>query len=347
MQLASVRALKEQLKAASGASPDPSERLTATRSFAATRAADKSQNGAIALGVVPGKSDGYRLAVRTRLRNRFIDHWTEKIRRETRGEVDIRATGRIFKRPQVATRAPKANRAEFYRRRLRPLRIGSSIGDISSTFQSAGTLGCFVISRRVPHYLSLLTNNHVIANENQNAIRSPIVQPGTLDNSITNQDTIGRLGRFTHLRDRVTNLFDVALGDLYDDVPIDPRRVGTFANLQSVRDVFDLPPRATVYKVGRTTGQTRGRITAMELDNVLVEYDMGTLRFDNQIEIEGVGTSAFSDSGDSGSLIVDRQGHAIGLLFAGSEEGGSNGQGLTFAHPLQPVLDHLEVELER
>ncbi len=347
MQLASVRALKEQLKKASGEILDPSERLTAAHSFAATRAADRSLSGAIALGVVPGKSDGYRLAVRTRLKNAFIENWTEKIRQETRGEVDIRATGRIFKRPQVAARALKANRAEYYRRRLRPLRIGSSIGDISSTFQSAGTLGCFVTRRHAPHYLSLLTNNHVIANENQNAIRSAIVQPGTLDNGTTNQDTIGELGRFTRLRTRVTNLFDVALGDLYDDVPIDPRRIGTFARLQAVRDVFDLPPRATVYKVGRTTGQTRGRITAMELDNVVVEYDMGTLRFDNQIEMEGIGTSAFSDSGDSGSLIVDSQGHAIGLLFAGSDEGGSNGQGLTFAHPLQPVLDHLEVELER
>ena len=44
-------------------------------------------------------------------------------------------------------------------------------------------------------------------------------------------------------------------------------------------------------KVGRTTGKTLGRVTAFELDNVVVGYDIGNLRFDNQIEIEGAGTT--------------------------------------------------------
>jgi hypothetical protein len=36
----------------------------------------------------------------------------------------------------------------------------------------------------------------------------------------------------------------------------------------------------------RTTELTRGRATAFELDNVVVGYDLGNFRFDNQIEIE-------------------------------------------------------------
>lgn len=37
---------------------------------------------------------------------------------------------------------------------------------------------------------------------------------------------------------------------------------------------------------------------------------------------------------------------AIGLLFAGGDEGGSNGKGLTFANPIEAVVDALRVDLE-
>jgi hypothetical protein len=101
-----------------------------------------------------------------------------------------------------------------------------------------------------------------------------------------------------------------------------------------------------VAKLGRTTGLTRGQVTAFELDNVVVGYDLGNLRFDNQVEIEGAARDApFSRGGDSGSLIVDADRRAVALLFAGSDVGGSNGQGLTFANPVRAVLDALEVNL--
>ena len=100
-----------------------------------------------------------------------------------------------------------------------------------------------------------------------------------------------------------------------------------------------------VAKLGRTTGLTRGRVTAFELDNVVVGFDIGNLRFDDQVEIEGAGEGPFSDGGDSGSLIVGRDKRGVALLFAGSDQGGENGQGLTFANPLRAVLDALKVEL--
>jgi len=45
-------------------------------------------------------------------------------------------------------------------------------------------------------------------------------------------------------------------------------------------------------------------------------------------------------------LIVDEDLRAIGLLFAGGDEGGSNGKGLTFANPILTVLNKLQVDLE-
>lgn len=95
----------------------------------------------------------------------------------------------------------------------------------------------------------------------------------------------------------------------------------------------------TVYKVGGTTGLTRGRINAIEVDNPIIGYDRGDLEFDGQIEITPEGNEPFSLGGDSRSLIVDDQLRAIGLLFAG------NDVDVTYANPIQSVTKALNVQL--
>jgi hypothetical protein len=101
-----------------------------------------------------------------------------------------------------------------------------------------------------------------------------------------------------------------------------------------------------VGKVGRTTAVTRGRVTAIELDDVVVGYeDLGALNVDDQIEIESLDDGPFSRGGDSGALVYRQDGVAIGLLFAGSESGGRSGKGLTYANPIDQVLEILDVEL--
>jgi hypothetical protein len=106
----------------------------------------------------------------------------------------------------------------------------------------------------------------------------------------------------------------------------------------------DVDPDELVEKLGRTTGHTRGRITAVEVDGVGVQYDDGVHTFDDQVEIEGL-TGAFSAGGDSGSVIWRSRDRApLGLLFAGSTEGGSAGGGVTFANPLGTVLRSLGVD---
>lgn len=78
---------------------------------------------------------------------------------------------------------------------------------------------------------------------------------------------------------------------------------------------------------------------------MVVGYDIGDVRFDNQIEIEGAGDAPFSQGGDSGSLIVDADRRAVALLFAGGDQGGANGKGLTFANPLTAVFGALKIDL--
>jgi hypothetical protein len=131
-------------------------------------------------------------------------------------------------------------------------------------------------------------------------------------------------------------------------------KTGLEADLRTIKGLGELAGLGCAFvddgtevaKLGRTTELRRGNVTAFELDNVVVRYDLGDLRFDNQIEIEGAGTESFSDGGDSGSVIVvaDTR-EAIALLFAGGDVGGSNGKGLTYANPLHTVLDKLKIDL--
>ena len=345
MKLSSVRALKEQLLSVPTALVEHVAVARSFRAFAARReTADRAMNR-IALGVARKKKNDFRLAVRPQRSGPLISAMLEQIKQEARGEIDVQYIGTIVKFASKLRRS-NATQPAFYRARRRPLRIGSSISDVHEEFISAGTLGCFVVGRRSPHYLGVLTNNHVIANENANSAGDPVVQPGTLDEGKNPADQIGELGRFVRLRGNATNFVDAAIGDLYEEMEYDARQIGNLGDLSGLGDVIELPDGATMYKAGRTTGQTGGRLTAFDVDNVRVEYDMGVLRFDNQIEIEGTGNRAFSDSGDSGSLIVDEQLRAIGLLFAGGDEGGSNGRGLTYANPIGTVLDELNVDLE-
>ena len=171
-----------------------------------------------------------------------------------------------------------------------------------------------------------------------------IVQPGALDGGSPTADRVAKLTRFVRLDPGQTNFVDCAIAKLNSTIQADVHKlkgIGTLAGQRS----SDLQVGDVVHKVGRTTGVRHGRVTAFELDGVAVEYDIGVISFDNQIEIEGAGNRSFSDAGDSGSLIVDDQMRAAALLFAGGDHGGSNGKGLTYANPIGAVLQALKVKL--
>jgi len=69
-----------------------------------------------------------------------------------------------------------------------------------------------------------------------------------------------------------------------------------------------------VWKSGRTTGVTKGKVVDVDCTS-RVEYDRGECIFRNQILIE---SPNFSAGGDSGSAILNREREVVGLLFAGS-----------------------------
>ncbi|HLQ45222.1 MAG TPA: hypothetical protein VK137_10870, partial [Planctomycetaceae bacterium] len=243
----------------------------------------------IAVGIAQSKKQ-HQLAVRVQRRALLNHPLLDRIRKQAKGEVDVRYVGRIGKLETPAT----------LQKRRRPLVIGCSIGHHKIT---AGTLGCFVQSRTTNATL-ILSNNHVLANENKAKAGDAILQPGRFDGGTNPADIVATLQKFIRLKPSRTNFVDAAVAQPSADIHFNQKKLGGFGNLKGIGPDF-LDEGTNVRKVGRTTGETKGRVTAFELDNVVVGYDIGNLRFDNQVEIEGAGTSAFSDGGDSGSLIVN------------------------------------------
>ncbi len=218
----------------------------------------------------------------------------------------------------------------------------SAKGEADVQYIAAGTLGCFVKMR--DGSARILSNNHVLADENSGKKGDAVIQPGRFDGGKKTKDTIGALDKFVKLNPHGANFVDAALSTIKKGVQFDAKTLHGLGQFKGVGPDF-LDAGDEVAKVGRTTDVTHGRVTAFELDNVVVAYDIGNLRFDNQIEIEGAGTGPFSRGGDSGSLIVDADFRAVALLFAGGEQGGTNGQGLTFANPIHAVFEVLGVDL--
>lgn len=219
------------------------------------------------------------------------------------------------------------------RTRMRPAQPGCSVGfrDPNSQLVMAGTFGALV---KRGQRLFILSNNHVLANENSLPLGSPIFQPGLLDNGDPNQDQIARLSRFVALDVNANNKVDGAIAELVAPGLASKEILFIGEPNGKARAEVDM----TVHKFGRTTDYRVGRVTSIETD-VRVEYDLGVLTFEDQVIIEGLNGQPFSAAGDSGSLILERgTNRAVGLLFAGSRTH-------TVANHIDDVLRQLRVTL--
>ncbi len=335
MKLDSVRDLKSTLveKVLSGnllSAVAGSARAASVSAFNLTSAG--RNQASFAFGITRKNKTDYKLAVRLQQRPLETSGMLEQIKSQARGEADIRYIGRV--RPTA-----KAPTIPWHRKRQRPLLIGCSLGHTAVT---AGTLGCFV--RGTGGKLWILSNNHVLANENDARQGDPIIQPGDFDGGSPSTDSIAKLAKFIRFRHGKDNLVDAACAALNDGLEIDLSTLKGLGKLKGLAsDEIDIG--SIVHKVGRTTGVTRGKVTAIEIDNLVVDYNSGRISFDNQIEIETTGTGAFSRGGDSGSIILNDDLEAVALLFAGSDHGGSSGFGRTFANPVNRVLKDLKVKI--
>lgn len=249
--------------------------------------------------------------------------------------VDVEESGtfRAFATRRSRKRASAAATLPNPRVRRRPAPAGSSIGYRipGDQFVMAGTFGAVVkTSRR----LFILSNNHVLADENRMPAGSPIYQPGLMDGGHIAGDQIAELTRFIKLRSDRYNRIDAALAEPLTKNLLDKAVLHIGAPNGTVAAALDM----TVHKFGRTTSYTSGRVTSIDTD-VVVEYETADFTFENQIIVRGSNSTMFSDSGDSGSIILQRGTNAaVGLLFAGSSS-------YTIANHIANVLRSLRVQM--
>lgn len=224
-----------------------------------------------------------------------------------------------------------------YRKRSRPAKPGCSIGFALDALQDevlmAGTLGA-IVSDGVTRYI--LSNNHVLANENQLPIGTAIYQPGLLDHGDITTDAIAQLSRYVPLDFTGSNRVDCALAEILAQELIRTvvmAKVGKLSSPQPIAVVAGM----VVEKVGRGTGYTVGKVFDVSATLALA-YEMGEIGFVDQILIRS-DSGSFSEGGDSGALVVDTDsGRAAGLLIGGHGD-------FSVANHLEDVLAELGVSI--
>jgi hypothetical protein len=213
-----------------------------------------------------------------------------------------------------------------------PIQLGTSGGwryDLANGYCCGGTLGSLI---KVGSTQYILSNYHVLVadivtggNSRVAANGDPVIQPGLIDVSCnaSNAQNVATLA-FVNAPTLPNYNIDAAVaqvttGMVRTDGAI--LEIGTLSATTVAASIGKL-----VKKSGRTTGLTRSKIAALN-GTVSIAYENEcaggaafTKTYTGQIIITNK-RSAFLNSGDSGSLLVEdvaTNPRAIGLLFAGS-----------------------------
>jgi hypothetical protein len=247
--------------------------------------------------------------------------------------VDVEETG-LFRPFAAPKKQPVTKSAALNPRvEMRPAHPGCSVGykDPDPKFTVAGTFGALVKDGKNSYILS---NNHVLADEDRLPPGSPIFQPGLLDEGDINSDQIAELTRAVALQVKGPNDVDCAIAKLMKP-SLASKEILFIGAPQGTTDAqIDM----TVHKFGRTSGYTVGRITGINTD-IALPYDIGLLTFANQILIVGLGAASFAAQGDSGALILERSSNrAVALLVGGTRSH-------VYANHIGDVLQALNVSL--
>ncbi|HEV7375397.1 MAG TPA: hypothetical protein VGN95_11810 [Pyrinomonadaceae bacterium] len=254
--------------------------------------------------------------------------------------------------------------------------IGGISGANTNLTGQSGTIGYFCTRRsNLPRRkeIHLLSNSHVFADLRKAKVDDGdlIMQPSPGEPA--NNRPIGTLVNFCALKFdadiKEPNHIDAAIARLWgphQHKPVIPL-IGAVKGYVAKKDIGI---GEVARKFGRTTGYTEGSIFSIYLD-IWIRYDRTgqSAFFQNQFLIEPSlpKFTKFVSKGDSGSLVVDAQQYAIGLIFAGMSEvpeslkalpniGATVGidpatnkpkriESYGVANPISEVLDRLKIEL--
>ncbi|HEX8410933.1 MAG TPA: hypothetical protein VF883_18860 [Thermoanaerobaculia bacterium] len=284
----------------------------------------------VSIGIGPSETNGLKLTVRAPSEKELERALGAGILDEVRTmaglfEVDVRITGEISVAPPQPMRGTST------------LAIGASVGHYNCT---AGSVGFFAQSLS-ESTVGFVSNNHVIADCDYGKDGDDVLHPGPFDHGDRSRDVVAELVSGYPRLQKNGAVVDAAFARLRDGIEYDASSIGASLKLKPL--LVPLFKQREVLKLGRSTQLTRGRISAFALQNVDVEYPKLQTRiaFDRQIEIvPAVEGERFCEPGDSGSLVVNPNGHPIGLLFAANRDGS-----FAYANPIDDVLRELDVRL--
>lgn len=183
----------------------------------------------------------------------------------------------------------------------------------------------------------ILSCSHVLSRLGYACPGDTVLQPSPIDGGAGPLAAFGSVLRWTPLQFGGTarNLADAAIAACaYDQAMSWVDGIGT---IESVAPMASIEPGERVRKVGRTTGLTTGVVSC--IGTVRANYrplgfgETPTL-FVNQILAE-----ITCGYGDSGSLLVDSENRAAGLLFGASRDG------KTWFNPFDVVCAMLDITL--
>ena len=229
---------------------------------------------------------------------------------------------------------------------------GASIGHVHGY---PGTLGCFVRSHEPDPWVGAISASHVLGRNGKSTAGETILSPGHPDGPKSSDAKIGTLERFiylTHFEDPSDNYLccqDVAIVKLSEvdkyEIPEvtwawcpkeDFKRLFPIKKVIGGREVAERLGQP-VYKVGRTTGPTRGILDIVGLQRQPIRIDKRHYIYSNLLAVR-CENEPFSKSGDSGALVYTEDGCAIGMVIAGTDQ-------FTFVSPLDACLRDIKATL--
>jgi hypothetical protein len=261
--------------------------------------------------------------------------------------------------------------ADEYRKLIREKQdviMGGISGANTNLDGECGTIGYFcrrrsLFGRRSDVYL--LSNSHVFADLRRATVgeHDMITQPSPGEPGANR--AVAELTDFAHpkLENDTTqaNFVDAAIAKLWKQ-EIHKPLLPMIGEVRGFVDKADVEVGEAARKFGRTTGFTSGSVFSIYLD-IWVRYDRTgqSSFFKNQflIEPDRPNYEKFVDKGDSGSLVVDGDNNASGLIFAGAngevelkaDADGSQPKILKtvsnygVANPISEVMKRLNIEL--
>lgn len=203
---------------------------------------------------------------------------------------------------------------------------------------AVGTLGCFVLTPSgMP---GILCTSHVLSPKGEN--EGAVVASGFKESKekIVADLSFGvRLfaRKGTKAVETEVNLVDAAIATLRNGIRFSTHVPLPNDKIVFIRNIAESKPGDIVFKYSFKNGLTSGRVEAVN-GMVMVEYANLKRYFNGVIMVQSVNDQPFSKEGDSGSLVYNSEGEAVGIVFA-------VGQSRSIICPLSSILKELNCTL--